>query len=91
MAFDWRRYLAFADELAGDPREEMQRSSISRAYYCVYHLGLEYARIRERGATALRLKERRVKADYDDNIPRLPELLKSSLKSAHAFDDGLPW
>jgi hypothetical protein len=117
MAFDWRRYLALADELAGDPREEMQRSSISRADYCVYHLGLEYARsqrfqgtlpslhfklwdwfqkhpnarIRERGATALRLKERRVKADYDDNIPRLPELLKSSLKSAHAFDDGLPW
>ena len=43
MAFDWRRYLALADELAGDPREEMQRSSISRAYYCVYHLGLEYA------------------------------------------------
>ena len=43
MAFDWRRYLALADEVAGDPREEMQRSSISRAYYCVYHLGLEYA------------------------------------------------
>lgn len=44
MAFDWHEYLVIADEIAKDPREAMQRSSISRAYYAVYHLGLNHAR-----------------------------------------------
>jgi uncharacterized protein (UPF0332 family) len=44
MAFDWQQYLVIADEIAKDSREAMQRSSISRAYYAVYHLGLKYAR-----------------------------------------------
>jgi hypothetical protein len=41
MAFDWHEYLVIADEIAKDPREAMQRSSISRAYYAVYHLGFK--------------------------------------------------
>lgn len=43
MAFDWREYLVVADELAKDRRQGMLRTSISRAYYCIYHLGLDYA------------------------------------------------
>ncbi len=43
MAFDWREYLVVAKELASDGRESTGRVSISRAYYCTYHLGLSFA------------------------------------------------
>ncbi len=43
MAFDWHDYLVLAKELATDGRESASRTSISRAYYCTYHLGLAYA------------------------------------------------
>jgi uncharacterized protein (UPF0332 family) len=43
MAFDWREYLVVAKELAADGRESTSRTSISRAYYCTFHLGLEFA------------------------------------------------
>jgi uncharacterized protein (UPF0332 family) len=36
-AFDWSEYLNLANQLAANADEASQRSSISRAYYCVYH------------------------------------------------------
>jgi len=41
--FDWSEYLRLAKQLAANPDEASQRSSISRAYYCVYHKALERA------------------------------------------------
>jgi uncharacterized protein (UPF0332 family) len=35
--FDWSEYLTLAKQLAANPDEASKRSSISRAYYCVYH------------------------------------------------------
>ncbi len=40
MAFPWSDYLELARELAERRSEAGHRSSVSRAYYCVYHLGL---------------------------------------------------
>lgn len=41
--FDWSEHLRLAKQLAANPDEASQRSSISRAYYCVYHKALERA------------------------------------------------
>jgi hypothetical protein len=41
--FDWSDYLKLANQLAANPDEASQRSSISRAYYCVYHKASERA------------------------------------------------
>ncbi len=46
MTFDWCDYLVIADELALDSREGMRRTSISRAYYSIYHLGLIHAQLK---------------------------------------------
>ena len=51
MPFNWNDYLTVARELKtrtdGQPvsnlNEAMRRSAISRAYYSVYHLAVEYA------------------------------------------------
>ena len=42
-SFDWSRYLTLATQLSGNADEASQRSSMSRAYYCVYHKALERA------------------------------------------------
>ena len=44
MLFDWREFLIVAHELRNDPREGIQRTSIGRAYYYVYNLGLIMAK-----------------------------------------------
>ena len=41
--FDWSRYLTLATQLSANADEASQRSSMSRAYYCVYHKALERA------------------------------------------------
>ena len=41
--FDWSGYLKLANQLATNPDEASQRSSISRAYYSVYHKASERA------------------------------------------------
>ena len=41
--FDWSEYLKLAKQLAANPDEASRRSSISRAYYCVYHKASERA------------------------------------------------
>ena len=42
-SFNWANYLTLADELGNRPDEAALRSSISRAYYYIYHLGLARA------------------------------------------------
>jgi uncharacterized protein (UPF0332 family) len=37
-AFNWSEYLRLANDLSGNADEGSHRSSISRAYYSVYHL-----------------------------------------------------
>ena len=52
MTFDWNEYLEVAKNLKastdGQPKnnfnEAQQRSAISRAYYAVYHLAVDYAK-----------------------------------------------
>jgi hypothetical protein len=44
MPFDWRQFLIVAHELRNDSRESVQRTSLGRAYYYVYNLGLINAR-----------------------------------------------
>jgi hypothetical protein len=43
MPFDWSEYLQLADELGKRADEGSLRTAISRAYYYVYHLGLDRA------------------------------------------------
>ena len=40
MAFDWREFLIFANELRYEADESKQRTSIGRAYYYVYNIAL---------------------------------------------------
>jgi len=42
-AFDWSEYLTLANGLAANADEASHRSSMSRAYYCVYHKASERA------------------------------------------------
>jgi uncharacterized protein (UPF0332 family) len=42
-SFDWANYLTLADALEKNQDEASLRSSISRAYYCVYHMALNRA------------------------------------------------
>lgn len=51
MPFDWDGYLSFAKDLksktdgqtATNKNEAMQRTAISRAYYSMFHLAVDYA------------------------------------------------
>jgi uncharacterized protein (UPF0332 family) len=43
-SFDWSEYLRLAEKLSKGSDEASLRSSISRAYYFVYHLALTRAR-----------------------------------------------
>jgi hypothetical protein len=43
MAFNWRDYFALAQALAAANGEASKRTSVSRAYYFVFHLALERA------------------------------------------------
>lgn len=38
MTFDWRGYFSLAEQLSRNTDEASHRSSISRAYYYIYHL-----------------------------------------------------
>lgn len=42
MPFDWSDYHVVAATLSKNTDEASQRSSISRAYYCAYHLALNH-------------------------------------------------
>jgi hypothetical protein len=41
--FDWSDYLRLAKQLSAHTDEASQGTSISRAYYCIYHTALERA------------------------------------------------
>lgn len=110
--FDWSEYLKLAHELGARKEEACLRSSLSRAYYCVYNLALTRA---ERngfvpvlgesthsqlwrlfsqspepeciylGQVALRLKEKREKADYRPVYRRIEEEVPLVLLEAQDF------
>ena len=40
--FDWREFLALAEELAGRGDDASKRSAISRAYYCAFHYARQF-------------------------------------------------
>lgn len=42
MPFNWADYYVIAETLSRNADEASQRSAISRAYYCVYHLALNH-------------------------------------------------
>jgi len=37
-SFDWSEYLRLARDLSANADEASQRTAISRAYYCIYHM-----------------------------------------------------
>jgi hypothetical protein len=114
--FDWSTYLALARELATRNDEAALRSSVSRAYYYIYHLGLTRAQnngfiisrgesshkqvwrlftdnpetlCAQLGQLALRLKEKRERADYEPNYARIQDDLPIVLEDAERFQAGL--
>jgi uncharacterized protein (UPF0332 family) len=114
--FDWSTYLMLAESLAQKSDEASLRSAISRAYYYVFHLGLERAKrngykpketeashsqlwinytgspepaCAKLGEIANRLKLHRVRADYENVIPRLAELVPTVITDARDFASRL--
>jgi hypothetical protein len=110
--FDWSRFLALATELAQRQDEASLRSAISRAYYYVFHLGLQraeanhYRRVpgepshiqlwkffandpesisQTLAQIAIRLKERRERADYRDTYARIADDVPGMLEDAETF------
>jgi hypothetical protein len=116
VPFDWVEYYNAAVELAQRPDEAYQRTAISRAYYFVYHLGLQRAEAnnfksvrgesthnqlwriftgspeyacRQLGEIAMRLKEKRERADYRDVFLRVSDEVPNVLADTQAFAEGL--
>jgi uncharacterized protein (UPF0332 family) len=116
VPLDWLEYYNLAIELARRPEEAYLRTAISRAYYCVYHLGLQRAEAndftpirgesthnqlwrifkgspeyacRQLGEIAMRLKEKRERADYRDVFPRVADEVPNVLADTQAFVEGL--
>jgi len=110
--FEWKEYLEVAQVLAESKQEARLRSSISRAYYCVYNLAFTRAKqngfvsvpggsthvqlwrlfslspeaeCTRLGQIAIRLKEKREKADYGPIYKRIEEDVDEVLKEAHDF------
>lgn len=114
--FDWLAYLTLAQDLGRRPEESFLRTSISRAYYCVYHLALARAerngfrssqgesthtqlwRLFHKspepecinlGQLALRLKEKRERADYEPIYRRIEQEVHHALEDAENFVNRL--
>jgi hypothetical protein len=110
--FDWSEYLKLAQELAARKEEACLRSSLSRAYYCVFNLALIRAQQNgfvsiqgesthgqlwrlfsqspepeciNLGQIALRLKEKRERADYRPVYRRIEEEVPQVLADAQDF------
>jgi uncharacterized protein (UPF0332 family) len=110
--FDWSEYLRLAQELAERNEETCLRTSLSRAYYYVFHLALTRAQqngfVSTQGESshgqlwrlfslnpdpecitlaqiALRLKEKRERADYDSVYRRIEEEVPQVLADAQDF------
>jgi hypothetical protein len=114
--FDWSTYLVLARDLATRVDEAALRSSLSRAYYYVYHLGLARAQTNgfnampgesshkqlwrlftdnpeaqcaQLGQLAMRLKQKRERADYEPDYVRIGEDLPTVLEDVQRFAAGL--
>lgn len=110
--FDWHEYFKLAQELAARKDEARLRSALSRAYYYVYHLALNRAKLNgfapragesthmqlwrlfelspepecmSLGHVALRLKEKRERADYEPVYRRLEDEVLPILEDAQEF------
>ena len=115
-SFDWIQYLRLAEELSTRDEEECLRSSLSRAYYCIYNLALRRAEQngfqRKQGESthaqlwrlfsgspesecirlgqiAIRLKDKRERADYETHYRRIDEEVQQVLSDARSFVDKL--
>lgn len=47
--YDWKEYLSFSEQILADKdkyenKETISRIAISRAYYCAYHIALEFSK-----------------------------------------------
>ena len=112
--FDWADYLKLAQELSGRSEEACQRSAISRSYYALFNLALNWLFLRQRtlyssvhsqpsslhqalwqafigasdpvwidiGVLGFRLRDFRNRADYDNSISRLPDVLATAIADA---------
>lgn len=116
QSFDWTQYLRLAEELSARSEESCLRSSLSRAYYCVYNVALMRAEQngfrREKGESAhsqlwrlfsespvrectdlgqiaLRLRDKRQRADYEANYRRINEEVDQVLADARRFIEKL--
>jgi hypothetical protein len=116
MPFDWNNFLVLAEELSTKMDDASKRTSISRAYYFVFHSA--YARAESTAGpfpgggnshqwcwdryqiTATdahdsrssriwllgdRMKRRRIKADYNPEMPRLDDEVRRTLEEARGF------
>jgi uncharacterized protein (UPF0332 family) len=109
--FNWSNYLTLAITLSGNADEASHRSSISRAYYSVYHTASDRAtslgyvppgwsqhaalwshyqsrsdnRCKKLGAIGLRMKRRRVQADYHANAQQITANVPNQIADANNF------
>jgi len=113
--FNWSNYLTLAIALSANADEASDRSSISRAYYSVYHTASDRAtslgyvrpgrsehaalwshyqsrsdnRCRKLGAIGLRMKRRRVQADYDAKAQLITANVPLQIADANNFFNRL--
>jgi uncharacterized protein (UPF0332 family) len=111
VPFDWSKFLTLAVALSNNADEASHRSSISRAYYSVYHTASDRATslgyvpprssqhhaiwthyqsradysCRKLGAIGLRMKRRRVEADYDALAPHITVNVPLQIADATKF------
>jgi len=76
MSFEWRHFLALAQNLATQADEASQRSAISRAYYAAFHIARHYVR--------RRLPEVRLNKDGAEHFHVWDSLKKSALREERA-------
>jgi hypothetical protein len=117
MAFDWKTFLALAEALAAKSDAASKRTSISRAYYCIFNIAFARAEktagpcpreershawcwrkyeatpdpsCRRLGDLGTRMKERRVRADYNGaDIAHLDDDVRRTLDEARRFLSAL--
>jgi uncharacterized protein (UPF0332 family) len=115
--FDWSGYFELAGELGKRSDEASHRTAISRAYYFIYHIAIEFAETniefklasgepshkqvwrlfsnseelecQRLASIADRIKEKRIRADYDPIFVRLEEEVPSILASAQDLANRL--
>lgn len=74
--FDWDRFLALAEELAGRPGDEAAaRTAISRAYYAAFHAGRAYLNRANIPADMSGRAHRQVRQAFEASDPSISQTL----------------